>query len=481
MIRPNSFFASIAVVAFALVMTALAARATFAIENAPRISEQPNFLIFIADDCSYHDIGCYGNDQIKTPNIDGFAKQGMRFEYAFNSAPMCAPTRMSLYTGIHPVRNGAHPNHSRVYDRIKSFPHYLKPLGYDVALIGKQHYKPLKNFPFEFLGGRTHDDGEARDWEPEKLEDFLAQHQQSPFCLFVCSNQPHQPWNRGDRSQYKADELELPPYFVDTPETRNAMVAYYAEITYMDQQFGDCLDLLKRYELESNTVVVFLSEQGSNFPHCKWTCYDTGLRSAQVVRWPTQVKAGATSKALTQYVDWLPTCIELAGGELNETDLDGMSLVNVLNGTKETHRDAVFGIQTSRGINQGPEAYGIRTVRNERYRLVWNLNFESQFQNVVTEGFKTYQSWGTKGEAGDQFAKQQFERYQSRPEFELYDLDHDPFEMNNLAGTKELEDIQAMLQRKLTNWMEQQGDQGTATEMDALNRQSKQRQTRRKQ
>ena len=82
---------------------------------------KPNLLLFLSDDLIYHDIGCYGNKEIRTPNIDQLAEEGLRFEYCFNSAPMCAPTRMSLYTGIHPVRNGVHPNHSRVHDRIFNY------------------------------------------------------------------------------------------------------------------------------------------------------------------------------------------------------------------------------------------------------------------------------------------------------------------------------------------------------------------------
>lgn len=440
--------------------------------NLVLAEEQPNFLIFLADDCSYHDFGCYGNAQVLTPRVDKLAGEGMRFVYAFNSAPMCAPTRMSLYTGLHPVRNGGHPNHSRVYDHVQSFPHYLHPLGYKVALIGKTHHAPKENFPFEFLGGRHHDGGKGEDLELEKVRQFLEDNRAQPWCLMVNSNQPHAPWNRGDPAAYDPEKLTLPPYFVDTPVTRRELTNYYAEITYMDTQLGECLNHLEATGQAENTVVIFLSEQGSNFPHCKWTCYDTGLRSAQIVRWPGKVAAGSTTEALVQYVDILPTCLELAGGAPNSLDLDGRSFVPVLKGESKTHHAYVFGVQTSRGIHAGPEAYGIRTVRDQRYRLIWNLNYENQFQNTVTNGFKPFQSWKARASQGDAFAQEQVSRYETRPEFELYDLKADPYELSNLADDPSQTERIGHLKAELERWMDQQGDDGVATEMNALERMS---------
>ncbi|MDE0821708.1 MAG: sulfatase-like hydrolase/transferase [Opitutales bacterium] len=108
--------------------------------------------MFLADDMTYSDLGCYGNPDVNTPNLDRLAHQGLRFTRCYNSAPICSPLRQSLYSGLYPVRNGAHPNHSRVYDGIKSLPHCLRPLGYRVAIVGKRHEAPASAFPFEMLG-----------------------------------------------------------------------------------------------------------------------------------------------------------------------------------------------------------------------------------------------------------------------------------------------------------------------------------------
>ncbi len=447
---------------------------------APAAGEsKPNFLLLCADDLTYTDLGAFGNQEVRTPHLDKLASQGMRFHYFFNSAPMCAPTRMALYTGIHPVRNGAHPNHSFVYPHIRSMPHYLEPLGYDVALIGKRHYQPRENFPFEHLGGREHDSGEdGPDLHVGDALDYLEARKDRPWAMVVANNQPHRPWNRGDASLYEPAELTLPPYLVDTPETREALARYYMEITYMDALFGRLLDGLERIGLDDNTFVTFVSEQGSNFPHCKWTCYDTGLRSSVIVRWPGHVEPGSETDAMVQYVDILPTFIELAGGNPLEFDFDGKSFSGVLRGETLEHNDYVYGVQTSRGIYSGPEAYGIRAVRDRRYRLIWNLNYESEFQNTVTEGFAPYLSWVRKGEAGDAFAREQANRYRKRPEYELYDLQNDPFEMRNLAGDPGLSGIERRLRARLVAWMEQQGDQGKATEAAAKQRQRQSREGR---
>jgi len=432
----------------------------------------PNILLFLADDMTYHDLGVLGNQQLQTPNLDRLASEGILLSHSFCSSPMCAPCRMSLYTGIHPVRNGAHPNHSRVYSHIKSMPHYLRDLGYRVALIGKQHEAPEENFPFKVLGGRHHDSGTNIDLELEIVRKFLEENKTSLWSLVVSSNQPHRPWNRGKTYLYPPEDLELPPYLVDTPETRQELARYYAEITYMDQQVGQVMQYLAETGQEDNTIVIFLSEQGSNFPHCKWTCYDTGVRSAGIVRWPGVIQPGRESDVLIQYVDVLPTLIEAVSGTPEDHDFDGKSFLSILTGEKTTHNEYAFSIQTSKGIYSGPDAYGIRSVRSKNFRLIWNLNWESEFQNTVISGFDPYLSWKRKAEKGDPFAAKRFSSYKKRPEFELYDLRYDPYELHNLAKDPFYQSVYERLKKVLENWMAQQGDQGTETERNALNRQS---------
>lgn len=436
--------------------------------------QRPNFLLVLSDDLSWHDIGCYGSQQVQTPHIDQLAQEGMRFQYCFNSSPMCAPTRMSLYTGIHPVRNGAHPNHSGVYEHVRSMPHYLQELDYRVAILGKKHYLPESNFPFEFLGGINHDDGSKTDLDLTKARDFMSGTKDRPWCLVVASNQSHTPWTWGDPAAYPPNELQLPPYLVDTDTTRSGLAKYFAEITYFDQQLGTVLEYLEASGEADNTVVIYLSEQGSNLPHSKWTLYDTGIRSAAIVRHPGRIKAGSTTEALIQYVDVLPTMLEMAGASPATFQLDGESFLPVLTGSKTKHRDYAYGVQTSRGIYKGPEAYGIRSIRSDRYKLIWNLNHEHEFSNTVIAGkgpYGIFGSWMNAAEAGDQHAKTQVAAYHQRPEWELYDIRKDSFELNNLIDEPEYRSVIEKLKPQLLAWMKQQGDMGDLTEWSAISRQ----------
>ncbi len=439
--------------------------------NTVFAEERPNLLLFLADDMTYTDLGCYGNPDVKTPHLDRLATEGMRFTRCYNSAPTCSPLRQSLYTGLYPVRNGAHPNHSRVYDGVKSLPHYLKPLGYRTAIVGKRHEAPAEAFPFETLRGRHHDSGKPADGEDlplDKAREFMARDADQPWCLVVASNQPHTPWNRGDATAYDPKQLTVPPYLVDTSELRDGLSRYYAEITYMDQQVGQITSDLTRLGMEDNTVVLWLSEQGSQMPFGKWTCYDMGIHAAAIARWPKQVPAGSESNALVSYVDVVPTFVELAGGDPTHLDLDGKSFADVLHSNKTSHHDVVFSVNTTRGIARGSEAFASRSATDGRWLYIRNLHPNARFQNMITHRDPIFASW--KGVDTD-FARARVLAYQHRPSEELFDLTNDPWCLKNLAGQKHTAKEQEFLSGRMDTWMEQQGDLGDATERSALERQ----------
>ena len=421
---------------------------------------KPNLVFIIADDCTFRDIGCYGG-QARTPNIDGLAKQGMRFTRCFQAAPMCSPTRHNIYTGLYPVKSGAWPNHTRAYPHIRSIVHYLRPLGYRVTQTGKTHINPPDVFPFENFGG-------GKNPDMKYVDRLFAETAKGgkPFCLFACSNEPHSPWNKGDASVYPPAKVKLPPYIVDTSRVRSDFSKYLAEITYFDSQVGTIVGLLAKHGLSDNTLVMVVSEQGNAFPFAKWTCYDHGLQSAMVVRWPGRVKAGAVSNAMVEYVDVTPTFIDAAGGK-PVAGLDGKSFLPVLSGQAKRHKDYVFGIMTTRGINNGTEAFAIRSVRDKRYKLILNLNHESKFTNACTK-MPLFRSMVAKAETGDPLAKRLVRAYHHRPAVELFDMEVDPLEMNNLAGRAGTRKTEARLRQELAAWMRSQGDQGVATEMKAL-------------
>ena len=438
-----------------------------------KAAKQPNFVFIIADDCTYLDLEVCGG-QAKTPNLNRLAQEGMQFSRCFQAAAMCSPTRHNIYTGIYPVKSGAWPNHTCVYPGTKSIAHYLKDAGYRVALSGKTHISPRESFPFEFSG-------EFKNANPAKanpyptIEKLITESKESaaPFCLFACSNEPHTPYNKGDPSAYPPESLKLPPSFVDTPETRDAYSKYLAEITFFDAQCGALLNLLDKHDLVSNTLVMVVSEQGSSFPFAKWTCFELGLASGMIARWPGKIKADSKSDALVEYCDVTPTFLDAAGLATPDT-MDGKSFLPVLLGQQAEHKTYTFGIHTTRGIINGSETFAIRSCGTKTHRYIRNLHPDITFTNAVTRtgGDKAdfWTSWVKKSQTGDSHALAMTKKYQHRPSEELYDVASDPHCLNNLIDDQGLAELRADLASQLDKWMESQGDKGIETEAIAHTR-----------
>jgi len=423
----------------------------------------PSHIVFIlADDLTFRDLGPYGTPNVNTPNLDQLASEGLRFDRCFQATAMCSPTRHNIYTGLYPIRSGAYPQATWVKPEVQSLAHFLPPLGYRVALTGKRHIHPLSAFPFDYLDEDTEPDLEV-------VEAYLREDLNKPTTLFLCYREPHTPWNRGDPGQYDPDTFVLPPNFVDTPRTRELLALYYAEITWLDAQVGATMAMLDRLGIADNTLLIFASEQGSAFPFAKWTLYDSGLQAGLIARWPDVIAPGTSTDAMVEYVDITPTFIDLAGGAPRD-DLDGRSFAAVLRGETDHHKDYTFGIQTTRGISSGPEHYGVRSVRSDRYKYIINLTPETAFSNNVTltdrKWFSFWRTWVEAGES-DPVAQATADRYVNRPAEELYDVVTDPYELTNLAGSPELADIQTDLRERLMAWMQDQGDAGQAAEMAA--------------
>ena len=437
--------------------------ASLAIQGCTSAANQPtsknrkdksNIVLFLADDQSIDDVGCYGNNVIRTPNIDRLAEQGLRFNMAFTPAAMCSPSRSALYTGLYPHRNGCHPNHSRIKTGIKTLPYYLKSLGYRVGLAGKVHVKPKDQFSFEYMG-----------LKPEQIEKFMTLESGKPFCLIVASHEPHGPHKKGG---YEPGQIPVPKNKVDTPQTRQQLANYYTDIDLLDEELGRVLDLLGKHSLEQNTLFIYTSDHGYDI-FAKWSCYDAGLHIPFIVRWPGKVKPTTATDAMISFVDVLPTFIEIAGGKPPK-GIDGRSFLPVLLGEKNKHHDVVFGTHTTRGIISG-RAYPIRSLRTRTHKYIRNLNPEGMFQCVTTHGrdykeidHSMWGSWKQKART-DVFAAKRVRMFQYRPAEELYNLIKDPYELNNLADDPARQKILASLGKKLDAWMKQQGDPGMEAEM----------------
>lgn len=416
---------------------------------------QPNMVIILADDLSYYDIGAYGAKNIETPNIDKLAEEGVKFNNAFNSATMCTPSRHSLLTGLYPIKHGGYANHSQVKEGVKSMPHYLKSLGYRVGLTGKWHIAPNESFPFERIPGfQSKSIATDVTYSLKGVEEFI--NKEEPFCMVVASVNPHGPWTAGNPDEFDPDQLELPPHLIDTETIRSSYVNYLAEVKLLDEEVGDIISLLKKNGLYDNTVILFLSEQGSQFAGNKWTVWNPGVKAGVIAVWQNHIKAGTESDAIIQYEDVLPTFIDLAGGG-EVKGLDGISFTDVLLEEKETHRKFAYGVHNN--IPEGP-AYPIRSITDGNYKLIHNLTPDAIYSEKHIEKEDWFLSW--KEKAGDDIqAASLLHRFKNRPEYEFYNIQEDPFELQNLVNLPHHKNTIEQMNRALEEWMEDQGDLGS--------------------
>lgn len=420
----------------------------------------PHMVLFIADDLTWHDIGPYGATDVRTQNLDRLAAQSLKFERAFSASPTCTPSRSAIYTGLYPVRNGAHANHSAVKDGTRSLPHYMRELGYRVVLAGKTHIGPRPLFPFEYLeGSNVMPPGKKHvlwtDLGVEAIERLLATHDRAaqPLCLIVSAHSPHTIWP--DNDGYDPAAINLPPYMLDTPQTRSARVKYYTDITHLDGQVGAVRASMDKHGY-GDALFMFTSDQGAQWPFSKWNLYDAGIKVPLLVHWPGRTRAGATTGAMTTLIDLLPTMIEAAGAT-PPADIDGRSFLDVLIGKYDAHRDEIYAAHTGDSVmNQAP----MRCVRTNRFKYIRNLAPAIKYTTHVSKGKGNESYWASwvKLAETDPAAAKLVERYEHRVAEELYDLEGDPFEMTNLAMDPAHAQILAQLRDKVNVWRVQQGE-----------------------
>jgi N-sulfoglucosamine sulfohydrolase len=423
----------------------------------------PNVLIVIADDATYNDLPLWGGENVSMPHLDRLASEGLVFDQAYLTISMCQPCRTEMYTGLYPVRNGACWNHSAARPGTRSVCHYLGDLGYRVGIAGKTHVTPKSSFPFEMVDGFERGCvSPTAKYECSQIQEFMGRDADQPFCLVVGLVVPHVVWTVGDPSHFDPKTLELPPNLADLPQTREDFAKYLAEIEYLDMQIGKILETLDNTGRSDETLVLFTSEQGAQFPGCKWTNWDTGVHTGFVARWPGKIAPGKRTDAMIQYADVLPTLIEAAGGTVNASDFDGSSFLPVLLGEKDAHRQYAYAMHNN--VPEGPP-YPIRSVRDGEFRYIRNLTPEATYIERHIMGVDAHNPYWAKwmymsGE--NEQAYQLIHRYMHRPAEHLYHTSEDPYEMTNLADDPRFAQVKARLSAELDRWMESQDDPGVA-------------------
>jgi len=390
--------------------------------------DRPNFVIVLADDVSWSSFGCVdGGLYTRTPNIDKLASEGLRFRNFMCSVAQCGPVRHELYTGLLPPTSGVFSNGSKPRGNFKNIANYLGELGYKFGLTGKTHFD-VSDF-HKIPGFESNGNHSAPAWEMSGMKQFIETSKNQPFCVVVASVNAHHPWTVGNPSNFPLDQIVVPPHMVDTPLTREALAIHAAEVEVLDNQVGATMKLLDDLKLADNTVLIFLSEQGTALPNGKWSIYDYGTRALCLVRWPGKIKPAVTD-AVAMYCDISSTLVDIAGGEAPATD--GKSLFSVLKGETSHHRDHAYLVHQAGGYTQ-------RAIRNKEFKLVWNPEREVDYYLDVmmkpTSGktfAKAWRTWLDQAKT-DPTAQAKIDRVVKHPEFELYDIQNDPWELNNLA------------------------------------------------
>jgi arylsulfatase A-like enzyme len=416
---------------------------------------KPNLVIFLSDDHTRKDSTVYGATDLKTPNMDRLAADGLTFDRAFVASPSCAPSRAVLLTGLMPARNGAEPNHSKPRAEIKKLPAYLQELGYEVVAFGKvSHYKQTIDYGFDYFAHDAfHEDiavEAAVDWLNKRKSD-------KPLCLFVGSNWPHVPWPK-DPGDNDPARIEVPANHVDTPLTRKWRARYYAAITKMDNDLGMVYDAARK-KFGDNIMFLHTSDHGAQWPFSKWTLYDDGIRTPMIAVWPGKISPDTRTPAMVSWVDILPTLVDIAGGTPPK-DLDGSSFRKVLLGETAKHRDLIFTTHSGDGNHN---VYPSRSVRDESWKYILNLHPEFKFSSHTTDATNDDPYWKSWVRAAKSHpdAAEKVRRYQVRPKEELYDLQNDPLEQKNLASDPDQAARLEKMRKEVQDWMKEQGDKKT--------------------
>lgn len=434
----------------------------------------PNLVMVVSDDHSYPFLGCYGRAELKTPHLDRLAAEGMKFRRAFTAAPQCVPSRAAFMTGRSAVACRMTRFSAPLPKDEITFPEILKKeAGYFVGVCGRSYHldgssrgPAASEEVFEAHGLRTfrerfdYVDASGQENVLSHVETFLAARpEEQPFFLWINFSDPHHPWTTGENPP-AVDALEVPGYLPDLPEVRSDLSRHEGEIEHADQLFGEVMALIEKKVGKENTMVVFVGDNGLAFPSGKGSLYDPGLNVPLLVWWPSQVAAGGDSSVLISGEDLAPTFLQAAGVAVPER-MSGVSFLPLLKGEAfEQEREFVFA---ERGPHGGATftlqtlASSVdysRCVRDTRYKLIYNVTPHQRYAPVDSAGdpgWQAIQRAQQDGSLAEAWVKKWFTL--PRPVYELYDLEQDPHEMENLYGRKELAEVAERLKGALQKKM----------------------------
>ncbi len=438
--------------------------------DTARADQKSNIVFVLTDDHSYPYLHCYGVTEMKTPNIDRFASEGMKFHRAFTTAPQCVPSRASLMTGRSPVACRITRFTSPLPRDEITFPEILrKDGGYFVGVLGRSYHldgaaanrKTINEHKLSTFEDRfDYVDVSSQDMVPARMKAFFDQRpKEKPYFLWINFSDPHHAWNTGKNNPDPA-KVTVPGHLPDLPGIREDLSRYMGEIEHADGDFQAVLDIIKERAGLENTLIIFMGDNGMAFPSGKGSLFDPGLNVPLIVWWPGVIKPNGDSRALISGEDIAPTCLEAARIPVPER-ITGVSFLPLLRGESfPAERKYIFAERGPHGgatFTENTSSNGVdysRCVRDMRYKLIYNVTPNLPYKPVDSAGERGWIQM-TKAHEAHNLATEFEQRYFTtpRPVYELYDLQEDPNELRNLHGKTELADVELKLKETLQEKM----------------------------
>lgn len=424
-------------------------------------AERPNILWITIEDWS-PDLSCYGTKGIYTPNVDKLAAEGVRYDLAFTTSPVCSTSRSAMMTGFH--QNYINANQHREHDKkalpfgIKPIPKLMEEAGYYTCLMS---WKTDCNFTPNtreelFMDVSDYTKDEAIGWRNRK--------EGQPFFARVTFGGTHRLWIRDSVRPISENDVEVPPYYADTPFIKRDWANGLEQMQIVDRQVGTLLQKLEEDGLAENTIVFFIGDHGRCHIRGKQFLYDGGTRIPMIMRYPNKVKAHTVSNDLVMSIDICATILEAAGAK-TKVPLHGKSLFS----EEVANRKYLFSARDK--MDETHDA--MRAIRSKNYKLILNLMPERpwlQYNQYKESAYPVLAQMNVMHLKGELNKEQAAFFAANKPEIELFDLKKDPFEVNNVANVAEYQSIKEELLKELDNWrVNEIKDSGVSKEFRALN------------
>lgn len=446
------------------------------------MSEKMNILLITSEDNGPH-FSCYGDHTQQTPHVDKLAAQGARFNNAYVTQAVCSPGRASILTGLYPHQNGQIGLSSHRFTMFRewpSIPTLLKQNSYRTGRIGKLHVWPESAFSFDWVWNPddkisfSHRDAQAT---ADAAGEFICDNDQ-PFFLMLNYSDAHLPWLDQDHGlpekPLAADDVHvLSATAVDSPRLRDRTASYYNCLSRLDSSIGMLIEALEKSGKADNTLVIYITDHGPQFSRGKGTIQELALRTPLIVRWPGVTQPQTVRNELASQIDIMPTVLD-AAGVTPPSNLPGRSLKPLLTRpsanpqntsppapSNDWHTHLFAQWNTSHPFPLPGLLYPQRSVRDERYKLILTLLPE---QPSPVEQYYTAQILVNTGasqeeiDASPTHVQNVYARWRQPAEIELYDLQNDPHEFENLAQDPAFASKRQQLLDVLRQWQHDTGD-----------------------